>query len=185
MVGRCAKSGSDLPLSHFLVFSTPIVLEGYNPRMKFMQGRTAILILAFASTVHADPLSTAADKQISQDVRRVLEAQEAAWNRGDIVQFMEGYAKSDQTTFVSGENVTRGWQTVMDRYRAKYSDREKMGTLTFSELEITPLAPDAAVVLGRWELKRPNDNPHGHFTLIFRKTADGWRIVQDHTSSAQ
>jgi len=73
---------------------------------------------------------------------------------------------------------------VRDRYRKKYSDRAKMGTLTFSNLEITPLSPDSAMVLGRWRLERANDWPHGRFTLIFRKTADGWRIVLDHTSAA-
>jgi ketosteroid isomerase-like protein len=59
-----------------------------------------------------------------------------------------------------------------------------MGTLTFSDLEIEPLGPDSAVALGRWDLKRANNNPHGRFTLVFRHTPDGWRIVHDHTSAA-
>jgi ketosteroid isomerase-like protein len=80
--------------------------------------------------------------------------------------------------------VMRAWETVRERYHKKYSDRAKMGILTFSDLEITPLAPDAAVVLGRWQLKRAGDHPEGRFTLIFRLTNDGWRIVQDHTSTA-
>ena len=95
-----------------------------------------------------------------------------------------GYARARSTIFVSEDTVTRGWQTVRDRYRKKYSDRAKMGTLTFSDLRITPLSADSAVVLGRWSLKRAADQPHGRFTLIFRKTADGWRIVHDHTSAA-
>ena len=86
---------------------------------------------------------------------------------------MNGYARSKSTIFVSEDTVTRGWQTVRDRYKKKYSD-----------LEITPLGADSAVALGRWKLKRTKDQPHGRFTLIFRKTADGWRIVHDHTSAA-
>jgi uncharacterized protein (TIGR02246 family) len=117
-------------------------------------------------------------------ITKVIQTQQEAWNRGDLEAFMDGYARSDKTTFVSGDEVTRGWQTVLERYKAKYSNREKMGQLTFSELEITPLGPDAAVALGRWQLKRANDNPRGHFTLIFRLTPEGWRIVQDHTSAA-
>jgi len=47
------------------------------------------------------------------------------------------------------------------------------------------LSPDAAVVLGRWRLARANDEPHGRFTLIFRRMPEGWRIVHDHTSAAK
>jgi uncharacterized protein (TIGR02246 family) len=117
-------------------------------------------------------------------IRAVLRAQQDAWNRGDIDGFMNGYAHSRSTVFVSEDSVRRGWETVRARYKKKYSDRAKMGVLTFSDLEITPLGPDVTVVLGRWQLKRAQDQPHGRFTLIFRKTADGWRIVHDHTSAA-
>jgi len=27
--------------------------------------------------------------------------------------------------------------------------------------------------------------PHGLFTLVFRKFPDGWKIIHDHTSSAE
>jgi ketosteroid isomerase-like protein len=97
---------------------------------------------------------------------------------------MDGYARSPDTVFVSGDNMTRGWQTVLERYKKSYNSREKMGVLTFSDLEITMLSKDSAVVLGRWHLERVNDEPHGRFTLIFRKTKQGWKIVHDHTSSA-
>jgi ketosteroid isomerase-like protein len=124
------------------------------------------------------------DTRISNAVRAVLDTQAAAWNRGDIDGFMDGYARSVDTVFVSGDSVTHGWQTVLDRYKKGYDSREKMGTLTFSDLEINPMAKDVAVVLGSWRLKRVNDEPHGRFTLIFRKTKVGWKIVHDHTSSA-
>ncbi len=117
-------------------------------------------------------------------IRSVLRAQQEAWNRGDIDGFMNGYARSPSTVFVSGDEVRRGWDRVRERYRTKYSDRTKMGTLTFSEIEITLLSPDAAVVLGHWSLKRAKDRPHGRFTLIFKRLPEGWRIVHDHTSAA-
>jgi beta-aspartyl-peptidase (threonine type) len=136
----------------------------------------ALMFMAAADAADGD--------QTDVEIRKVIQAQQDAWNLGDLAGFMNGYDRSDKTTFVSGDEVTRGWQTVLDRYKKKYSDREKMGRLSFSELEITPLAADAAVVLGRWELRRAKDTPRGRFTLIFRRTADGWRIVQDHTSAA-
>ena len=117
-------------------------------------------------------------------VRAVLEAQAAAWNRGDVDGYMEGYAKEDSTTFVSGDTVTRGWRTVLERYKARYDTREKMGTLAFTELEVKPLSEFYFMASGRWQLTRAADTPHGRFTLILRRTNAGWRIVHDHTSSA-
>ena len=118
------------------------------------------------------------------EIKSILTDQQNAWNRGDIDAFMNGYAHSPSTVFVSEDETTRGWETVRDRYRVKYSDRAKMGTLNFSEIEVTVLSPEAAVVLGRWKLKRANDEPHGRFTLIFKHLPEGWRIVHDHTSAA-
>lgn len=115
----------------------------------------------------------------------VLDAQVQAWNRGDIEGYMDGYERAETTTFVSGDAVTRGWQTVLERYKRSYDTREKMGTLEFSELEIKPLSPFYAQATGRWKLTRAEDTPAGRFTLIFRRTDRGWRITHDHTSSAE
>src|SRR5438128_11084934 len=94
-------------------------------------------------------------------IRAVLDAQRDAWNRGDIEGYMDGYDRSPDTVFVSGDHINRGWQTVLDRYKKNYDSREKMGFLTFSDIEINILGKEAAVVLGRWHLKRAHDEPHG------------------------
>ena len=120
--------------------------------------------------------------RIKTDIVAVMDAQAAAWNRGDVDGFMRGYWNSSELVFVSGANVTRGWQPTLDRYKKTYNSREKMGTLKFSDLEINVISKNAAVVLGSWALTRKGDNPGGKFTLIFRKFKDGWRIVHDHTS---
>jgi uncharacterized protein (TIGR02246 family) len=116
------------------------------------------------------------------EIRAVMSGQVAAWNRGDIDGFMNGYARSGTIEFVGGDKLTRGWQTVRDHYEKKYDSHEKMGTLTFSELKITRLSSDAALVIGRWKLTHKADKPHGRFTLLFRRRHEGWRIVHDHTS---
>ena len=133
------------------------------------------------SVLAAGLVSAAAPARVAE-IREVMAAQVAAWNRGDIDGFMEGYARSNATEFVAGNRLTRGWQTVRDRYKEKYDSREKMGTLTFSDIKITSLSPDAALVVGRWKLRRKSDHPHGIFTLLFRRGPAGWRIVHDHTS---
>jgi len=142
---------------------------------------TIIFCTSVAAIVSAVPTQS---QNATAQIRSVLRAQQDAWNRGDIDGFMNGYARSASTVFVSEDTIRRGWETVRERYKKKYSERAKMGTLAFSDLEIMLLSPDAAVVLGRWSLKRANDKPHGRFTLIFKRLPEGWRIVHDHTSSA-
>lgn len=137
-----------------------------------------ILMVALVCAESEQPPNSVAE------IQSVLSAQQDAWNRGDIDAFMNGYAQSASTVFVSEDEVRRGWETVRDRYRIRYSDRAKMGTLSFSNIEVTMLSPDAAVVLGLWRLERANDEPHGRFTLIFKRLPEGWRIVHDHTSAA-
>jgi ketosteroid isomerase-like protein len=147
----------------------------------------ALLTLSLASLLLSGcatrPSAPAGDGTAA--IRAVLEEQARAWNDGSIERFMQGYARRDNIRFASGGEVERGWQPVFDRYVKKYGDRAAMGRLTFSDLEITPLAADAAVVLGRWRLQRAQDEPSGLFTLIFRRFPEGWRIVHDHTSAAE
>ena len=152
----------------------------------FMTGMALTLSGIISSDASAGIQSNSADKDAKTvaAIRAVLDAQVAAWNRGDIDGFMDGYWRSPETVFISGDTVTHGWQTVLDRYKKGYDTREKMGALAFSDLEIKVISKDAAVATGRWQLARSGDTPHGRFTLIFRKTKDGWRIVHDHTSSA-
>ena len=157
--------------------------------MKLNLLNSLAVVLLFAGLAAASPLGAAEDKsgydiKAANAIKAVLEAQAAAWNRGELEGYMDGYDRSNSTEFVGGDTITRGWQTVLDRYRRNYNSKEKMGVLTFSNLEIRILSKDAALVLGRWHLKRAGDEPHGLFTLLFRKTKSGWRIVHDHSSSA-
>ena len=142
--------------------------------------RIGLMILTLCGCATAPKSSVGAD----QEVRTALERQVAEWNRGNLAGFMETYAKSDATRFASGGDVIMGWQTVFERYKKKYGTPEAMGKLSFSDLDVKVLAPDAALAFGRWHLAREKDQPSGLFTLLFRKTADGWRIVHDHTSAA-
>ena len=116
-------------------------------------------------------------------IKAVLEAQQAAWNRGDVDAFLVGYWHSSELTFSGGSGVARGWDGVLARYKKNYPDRAAMGQLDFSDLEFRFLGPDAAMVLGRWHLKREKDELGGVFTLVWQRFPDGWKIIHDHTSS--
>lgn len=150
-------------------------------------GSGFLLVLAVALTAGSNAPATARTRVQAAEatVRALLEAQNAAWNRGDIEGFMTGYWKSENTTFAGAKGVSRGWQALLDRYRRDYPDRAAMGALTFSDLEITVLAPDAALVLGHWHLDRATGPVGGVFSLVVRKFPEGWRIIHDHTSTVQ
>jgi uncharacterized protein (TIGR02246 family) len=125
----------------------------------------------------------APDDPARKAIQQVLDDQDAAWNKGDLDGFMKGYWKSDKLTFFSGNDKTSGWQATLERYQKKYQGEGKeMGKLTFKDVEIELLGPDAAVVRGRFLLVRSKDKPTGLFTLILKKFPEGWRIVHDHTS---
>lgn len=142
-----------------------------------------LCVVAVLFSVTAIPRANATRQSAADgQIRSVLDMQTAAWNRGDIDTFMTGYWKSEETEFVGASGVSRGWQAVLDRYRRNYPDRKAMGQLTFSNLEIHVVCPDAAFAIGEFRLEREKDRPAGIFTLNFRKFPEGWRIVADHTT---
>ncbi|MBI1807721.1 MAG: DUF4440 domain-containing protein [Ignavibacteria bacterium] len=134
-----------------------------------------LLVLSFARSQ--------SDSAASAEIQGVLVRQADAWNQGDIEGYMQGYWKSDSLIFTSGGNIQRGWQATLEKYRKSYNTKAEMGTLKFSDLEITMLSQESAWILGHWELQREKDHPAGVFTLIMKQFRDGWKIIHDHTSS--
>ena len=118
-------------------------------------------------------------------IAAVLDAQVAAWNRGDLAAYMDGYAKTDGLVFTSGGKVRRGWQTTFDQYRKRYAqDPAAMGKLVFQIDRIDPVGAGAAIVLGAWILTGSPHDGRGIFSLVLERRPEGWRIVHDHTSLA-
>jgi uncharacterized protein (TIGR02246 family) len=121
----------------------------------------------------------------ADEIRTLLKNSEAAWNRGDLAAFASDYEDSPETTFIGREVTHGGIQAILERYRRNYPNREAMGTLSFSELEIRILAADVVLATGKFELKRTaaaGGDTSGRFTLIFRRSATGWKIIHDHSS---
>lgn len=117
-------------------------------------------------------------------MRAVLEAQQQAWNRGDLAGYMRGYLQSDALVFTSGGKIRRGWAETYAKYRARYgSDPSTMGQLAFEILDVQPLGADGAIVLGRWRLTDTPAAGSGVFSVALERTPTGWLVVHDHTSS--
>ena len=148
--------------------------------------RSLFLLAALALAPFVISAAESAPTGAAAAIRTVMARQQADWNSGNISAFMEGYAQSEQLRFASGGSITYGWAETLARYQEHYDSSEKMGRLNFDILSVDVLSADAAVVFGRWELTLAPEEikPNGLFTLIFRLTPAGWRIVHDHTSSA-
>jgi len=198
---RRAREGGKYPMAR-LVESAP--LEGYwlgveEPPMpadfmiwEIVGGSDESVVYEWAGVVIGGQLWSRGQfewraqrlEQVWPELRKVLDAQAAAWNKGDLEGYMEGYARSPDTLFLGGATMTRGYDEVLERYKKKYTP-QNMGKLAFSDLELTLLGSEGALVPGRWQLTREKDSPKGLFTLLFRKLPEGWRIVVDHSSTEQ
>lgn len=134
--------------------------------------------MTFAGGLHAD------ESDLAGRLGKIVQAQAVQWNGGDIDGFMQAYWQSEQLTFSSGGRTMRGWETTRKRYHARYPSRERMGKLTFFDLETQTLSSKSALMLGRWKLER-KDPVEGNFSLVWRQFPHGWRIVHDHTSTLE
>lgn len=115
-------------------------------------------------------------------IRRLLDEQSSAWNRGDIEGFMNGYWENDSLMFIGKSGVTYGWSNTLKNYKKNYPDTAAMGKLTFTLLQVKKLSKEYYHVTGKWFLKRSIGDIGGHFTLLFRKINSRWVIISDHSS---
>ncbi len=112
-------------------------------------------------------------------VQQAMAEQQAAWDRGDILGFMDAYA--DTVCFISPKGRTCGKKAVTANYIRSYPDSTAMGKLTFDHLEVLPTGSAHAWCTGRWRLERVSDTLAGGFSLLWRQVDGQWSIVRDHT----
>lgn len=114
---------------------------------------------------------------LREEILKLVAAQTAAWNGGDLKAFTAAYAPD--AVFVSPSGVTKGRDEVLARYRKKYPDAKAMGQLTLEPIDVR--AGEGGVsVAAKWTLRYP-DKPEatGHTVIVFMALKDGWRIVHD------
>jgi uncharacterized protein (TIGR02246 family) len=127
-------------------------------------------------------IDAAAEKQAIIDL---IGRMEAAWNRGDFRGYMEGFANPD-VVFVSRGQFQKDWQGTLDHYIRDYgSSAETRGTLDFFDIKVEMLAPDAAQLISRYKLDRPQHPQDGINTRLMRKRDGKWVIALNHVSSRE
>jgi ketosteroid isomerase-like protein len=115
-------------------------------------------------------------------IKSILENQTASWNKGDLNSFMAGYLHSDSLVFIGKSGPTYGYDNTLANYKKSYPDTSHMGKLHFDIVSIKPLNSNHYFVIGKWFLTRTVGNVNGVFTLVLRKTKEGWKIISDHSN---
>ena len=154
--------------------------------MKIVMIGTCLLLaqFCFAQSAVTPPAASTSTASSSAEtaIRQLMADQVAAWNSGNIDEFMKGYWNNDSLMFIGHSGITYGYQQTLDNYKKNYSNADQMGKLFFTLLKVKRLSPDYYFVIGKWLLKRKTGDIGGIYTLLFRKIDGQWRIVCDHTS---
>jgi len=144
--------------------------------------RLARTLLPFA--LLATSVVAHAQTPVAKAIQAVMDKQVADWNRGDIDAFAKGYKNSSDILFI-GRTIHRGYAEMVATYHKNYPTKERMGVLTFSQLDVQPLDARFATVTGHYHLEvsaAAGGNHDGYFLLVCEKTPVGWKIVRDDTT---
>lgn len=115
-------------------------------------------------------------------IKKMLAAQEKAWNDGSLDKFMVGYWQNDSLLFIGSKGPKYGYRTTLENYKKNYPDAAHMGHFTSTILSMKKLSADYYFVVGKWFLKRTVGDASGHYTLLIKKINGQWLIVADHSS---
>ena len=155
------------------------------PRRRGLSRTFFAVCIVFIVVALAYRISGGRDRDTQSQVRALLLGQQEAWNAGDLERFMADYCDSEELTFFSGGTVEKGHAALLARYRRRYqSEGKEMGTLTFSDLDITPMG-SSAMARGRWKVVTSKESFDGLFTLTLVRFHEGWKIMHDHTSQSE
>jgi uncharacterized protein (TIGR02246 family) len=132
-----------------------------------------------------EPVAAVDAEAEKQAILGVISRMEAAWNRGDFRGYMEGFANPD-VIFVSRGQFQKDWQGTLDHYIRDYgASEETRGKLHFFDIKIEILGPDAAQLISRYQLDRPQQPQDGINTRLMRKRDGKWVIALNHVSSRE
>ena len=138
--------------------------------------------VATAQDPSKDKLYTATHQQLA--VVRIVLAQEASWNRGDLDGFLTAFKDAPDTQAVLG-NRARGLTEIRGAFHTNYPNRESMGVLAYSDVEARELGENFTLATGKYHLDRSKKNggpADGTFTEVMEKTPQGWQIIFAETT---
>jgi uncharacterized protein (TIGR02246 family) len=131
---------------------------------------------------------TAAQRSaVRTELQTMLARAAVSWNRGDLDAFMSDYLPRDSTTYVGGRGLVRGPAAIRNSYARLFTGEVVRDSLSFTILDVDPVAPDVANLIARYILARrvggrDSVTASGPTSLLVRRVEGRWRIVHDHSS---
>jgi uncharacterized protein (TIGR02246 family) len=136
-----------------------------------------IAITPAVSAQQRDQLYTASKQQL--DVTKVILAQQAAWNTGDLDRYISFYKDAPDTEAILA-GPTIGLAAIRNAYHINFPNRDAMGAIENSEVNVRALGDNFALATGKYHLQRSKKgggDAFGTFTQVFEKTSAGWQII--------
>ncbi len=140
---------------------------------------------------------TSADSRsvASSEISTCFQTWTNAWNEGNIVGYLDGYADSPLTRYVSGKKVINGKDNIIKMFE----ERGARGNLSLVHFESDCISEHDAICFGQYKLvecavkeddrgriKDVNTGEEhmyeGCFTVHVRKLQNTWKIISDHSS---
>ena len=147
-----------------------------------MKIATAARVFVFWAALVAAPLAAADWAADEAQIRQSLADSVDAFNRGDLKGHLALY--DEDVTFMTKEGPRPGIEPIEKAFREHYfKDGQPIQQLRFEQLAVRQLNDGAAIATARWALAgggKPEQS--GWFTLVWLRTAAGWRAVHDHSS---
>jgi hypothetical protein len=141
------------------------------------------------SPLRAQPVSPDQAAAIRQGVQATLDAYRERSAAGQWEALLRLYADEPQFRWVSnGALVARSFDDIRKHFLAQPAGSR--AEQTYQDVEITPLAPDAAEVLTRFETKLIDPAGAGFsfgglMTLVMVRRGESWLILSGHSSTPQ
>ena len=123
-----------------------------------------------------------ASEDPKEEIIQLMKDQEEAWNKGSLEEFMYPYWNSDSLAFIGSSGINYGWNKTLENYQRSYPNKDKMGRLEFLNLTWQSLGDEYYHINGKWTLYRKADTLSGHYSLVWKKINNQWKIINDHSS---
>ena len=134
-----------------------------------------IFLLLFSSGVS---LAQSNDEKL---IWEVIQKEIDTWNAGDIEGYVSLYAPEDSVRMLYSTGAVYGRDSILAFYK-KYWPKERMGTLSFSDVRLERLSKDYYFTSGFFRVSYPDRQAIvGRFSGLMKKIKGKWYLYTDHS----